>query len=169
MARITGTVPYSDIQNLSPRALEEALTNKHRELVDKHGMGLLHTERQPNGDLTFNFDHADGFTHVPLGSHLTERDEDKRLLTPEQVQAVHHAKVVLANSAGIKQVPDGEHPTGSRYEPLTTDKDHKDFDPAAADVCRDINVLEAMLEPYDTQGKVKRNGADNGADAEEAE
>lgn len=168
MARITGSIPHSDIANLNGRALDEALTKKHRELVDQYGFGLMHTTREQGGDLSFTFDYAEGFQNIPQGSHLTKQDADNRFLLPEQVEAIHHANVVLKNSAGIKQVPDGEHPTGSRYEPLTDDKDHKDYDPAASAVCRDINVLEALLEPYDTQGKVKKS-TDSAPAQQEAE
>lgn len=164
MARITGSIPYSDIANLNGRALDEALTKKHRELVDKHGFDVQ--DAIDRGLVTF--DYAEGFQDIPQGSHLTKADADNRFLLPEQVEAIHHANVVLKNSAGIKQVPDGEHPTGSRYEPLTDDKDHKDYDPAAEAVCRDINVLEALLEPYDTQGKVKKS-TDSAPAQQEAE
>lgn len=148
MSRITGTIPFRDVQNLSTPALEEQLVRRHRELVDKNGFGLLHTTREQNGDIAFTFDYADGFT---MASNELVADE---LLTPEQVVAIHHARVVLANSSGVKQVPDGASPTGSSYEPLTDDKDSPQYDPAAAAVCRDINVLDQLLEPYETQGKV---------------
>lgn len=152
MARITGTIPFADVQNLTSRAREERLTEVHRDLVEKNGMGLLHSTTEQNGDISWHFDYAEGFEHAPLHSHLTGHpngpDEGKNiLLTPEQVQAIHHARVILTTNARAKVDEDG------KYVPLVTDEEDDDFDPGAANLCRDINVLVDMLAPYDTQGK----------------
>lgn len=151
MAVVTGTVAFSDISNLTPEKFAQHMHNLHSDLVTKHGFGIMHTETNTGGGLDWTFTYAEPVHgSEELMQNLTV---SSLALSPEQIAAIHHANVVLKNSAGIKRVMSDETTGLTQYVPLTDDKDSPDYDPAAEGACRDINILEALLEPYDYQGK----------------
>lgn len=133
MARITGSIPNSEIRNLSPRELDDALVKLHRELIDKHGYGLLHTGRGTGGEITWTFDYAVSFDNEkgesPAVNPFVEPMSDKLL------DAMHTARVKLCNMSAVKL--EGDH-----YVPVDPEDEN------AANTCGAINEIERVLAKH---------------------
>jgi len=142
MARITGTIPRPEIENLSPRKLDDLVQSKHRELIERHGHGLLYTSSNPaTGDVTYTFDYAEQFDAPPPGSSLVLNPHVEPV-DDELLRAVKTARVKMCNMSAVKQAPDGT------YVPIDA------ADVNAQNTCDAINRLERLLAKHDPEGRV---------------
>lgn len=130
MARVIGTIPHWDIQNLKPGELTAMLETKHRTLNQINGFGQFTHTPNDNHGIDWTFDYAEGFdvNHIQatLGGHRVEP------MTPELLDAMFVARTKLCNSASVVY-RDGQ------YHPLN------EGDPIAPTVAASANVLEDVL------------------------
>lgn len=132
MARQTGIINQADVRNLDPNARAAAFGNKHLELTQQYGHGVFNTIETQNGDIAWTFDYADQFTAAPAKSHLSAG------LSPEEVEAVYHARVLLCNKGHVVL-------TDGVYSSTTTAEE----DPAIPQLMTTINTLEQLLQEYE--------------------
>lgn len=128
MARISGTISQSDVRHLTPEARSAYLERLKEQCKGLYGEGVFTAYAEPNGDISYTYDHSGTFAPAPFGADLT--------LSDEEIEAIRHAKVFVANSAQIKLV-DGV------YVPLNDEAIKGD--PAMTGRIKTLNVLESLI------------------------
>lgn len=129
MSRVSATVAQADLRHLLPAAREQYFERLKDQCTGLYGPGIFNTVVEPNGDVSYTFDYDP--------HHVAAPDAPAFELTKEEVLAIVHAKVFVANSAHIKQ-----NPATGLYEALN--EEALKADPAMAGRIETLNILEAL-------------------------
>lgn len=147
--RAQGKFANHEIRHLTTDQTRHFLENKHKELYKQHGPGVFNAQPlDREGAIEWTYDYA--ATMDPKTGIVTQDEEpDERFGTGPSVDAgfvayLRRASVFIKNAGNIHAVPDGNHPSGSRFVVTSEDEDLSASE--RADV---VNFLDAVVSAFD--------------------
>lgn len=130
MARVQGTIPYSELSKVDTAHRNGIVASTVQELEKTYGVGTIQVAEQANGDWAYIYDYADVLTQ-----QLTQHNISP-VLSAEEIAAINHGRVALCN-LGRVHVENGVY---------TANPEDVEADPALAGRVKSINAIEALLK-----------------------